>query len=153
MARTALIQLQEQIEIIRQEAYATGYAAAMRAIREFSATPLAVSAPRRGRAAKPSALAVTKKPSGRKRQSPAAARPARAVRPPRGSNAVSISEILRAAGPDFVRPAVIRTELQNQKNTSMAFTSIRHALGQLEARGEAERSADGKSWRYTGSGS
>lgn len=153
MTRTALIQLQEQIEIIRQEAYATGYAAAMRAIREFSATPLAVSASRRGRAAKPSALAVTKKPSGRKRQSPAAARPARAVRPPRGSRAVSISEILRAAGPDFVRPAVIRTELQSQKNTSMAFTSIRHALGQLEARGEAERSADGKSWRYTGSGS
>jgi hypothetical protein len=35
----------------------------------------------------------------------------------------------------------------------MAFTSIRHALGQLEARGEVERSADGKSWRYTGAGS
>jgi hypothetical protein len=153
MARTALIQLQEQIEVIRQEAYAAGYAAAMRAIRELSATPLTASAPSRGRTAKPSAPAVTKKPSGRKRQSPVAARPARAVRPPRGSNAASISEILREAGPDFVRPAVIRTQLQSQKNTSMAFTSIRHALGQLEARREVERSADGKSWRYTGAGS
>jgi hypothetical protein len=63
-----------------------------------------------------------------------------------------ISEILRNAGSDYVRPAVIRTELQAQKNTSMAFTSIRHSLGQLEAQGEVERSTDGKSWRYIGSG-
>jgi hypothetical protein len=32
----------------------------------------------------------------------------------------------------------------------MAFTSIRHALGQLAARNEVEPSPDGKTWRYLG---
>jgi hypothetical protein len=39
MARTALTQLQDQIEAIRREAYAAGYAAAMQALREFAARP------------------------------------------------------------------------------------------------------------------
>jgi hypothetical protein len=30
----------------------------------------------------------------------------------------------------------------------MAFTSIRHALGQLESRRVAEQIADSKTWRY-----
>jgi hypothetical protein len=32
----------------------------------------------------------------------------------------------------------------------MAFTSIRHALGQLEGRHTAEQVADSKTWRYRG---
>jgi hypothetical protein len=35
----------------------------------------------------------------------------------------------------------------------MAFTSIRHALGQLADRNEVQSLADGKTWRYTGSAS
>jgi hypothetical protein len=35
----------------------------------------------------------------------------------------------------------------------MAFTSIRHALGQLASRNEVEASADGKTWRYLGTAS
>jgi hypothetical protein len=35
----------------------------------------------------------------------------------------------------------------------MAFTSIRHALGQLAARNEVQPSADGKTWRYLGASS
>jgi hypothetical protein len=153
MAKTALNQLQEQIEVIRQEAYAAGYTAAMRAIREFSVRLPSASAPRRDRAVKPPAPVATKKATRRNRRSAPSAQPARpSSRPQRGTNSRMISEILRNAGSDFVRPAVIRTELQAQKNRSMAFTSIRHSLGQLEARGEVERSTDGKSWRYIGSG-
>ena len=37
MAKTALTQLQDQIEAVRREAYAAGYAAAMQAIRDFAA--------------------------------------------------------------------------------------------------------------------
>lgn len=153
MAKTALNQLQEQIEVIRQEAYAAGYAAAMHAIREFSAKPPSAGAPRRDRAVKPSAPVAAKKATRRTRRTAPSAQPERpSGRPQRGTNSRLISEVLRNAGSDFVRPAVIRTELQAQKNISMAFTSIRHSLGQLEARGEVERSTDGKGWRYIGSG-
>jgi hypothetical protein len=33
---------------------------------------------------------------------------------------------------------------------ALAFTSIRHALGQLQARRVAEQVAHSKSWRYLG---
>ena len=36
---------------------------------------------------------------------------------------------------------------------AIAFTSIRHALGQLEARGVVEQVADSNTWRYRGGGS
>ena len=39
MAKTALTQLQDQLEAIRREAYDAGYAAAMQAIRDLVARP------------------------------------------------------------------------------------------------------------------
>jgi hypothetical protein len=36
MAKTAMSQLEDQVELIRREAYEAGYAAAMRAIREIT---------------------------------------------------------------------------------------------------------------------
>ena len=36
MARTAITELQQQIEAVRREAFAAGYAAAMQAIRELT---------------------------------------------------------------------------------------------------------------------
>jgi len=45
MAQTALTQLQDQIEAIRREAYAEGYAAAMQAIRDFAGRPGAAARP------------------------------------------------------------------------------------------------------------
>jgi hypothetical protein len=152
MAKTALNQLQDQIEAVRREAYAAGYAAAMQAIREFATRPAAAgngAAPAPGRAAKPVPATA---PARRGPKPGAAARPARAAqrRPQRGTNARLITEILKEAGSDFIRPAAIRTALQRDKAVTVAFTSIRHALGQLEARGEVEQSADGKSWRFTG---
>jgi hypothetical protein len=154
MAKTALSGLQEQIEAIRQEAYATGYAAAMLTVSEFSTqTASGSGGAARGGAGKP-APAVSGKPKGRRGRSLAVpARPAAdRKRPGRGTNARLISEILREAASDFIRPAAIRTALQKQKAT-IAFTSIRHALGQLQARGEVEPSSDGKNWRYVGTGS
>ena len=155
MAKTAMTQLQDQIEAIRREAYAAGYAAAMQAIRDFAARPAAPSAPaaRTGRAAKPAAPAAPAKPRGRRPGRPAAAakaptRPRR--RPQRGTNARLIVEVLKAMPAGMGRPADIRKALQSDKGVAMAFTSIRHALGQLAARNEVQPSADGKTWRYLG---
>jgi hypothetical protein len=155
MAKTALNQLQEQIDAIRREAYAAGYAAAMQTIREFAARPgpAAAAAPaRRGRpAAKKAASAA---PAARRGRPPAAAKPRAASRrrPQRGTNARLIAEILQGMPSSTARPADIRKALQSDKGVAMAFTSIRHALGQLASRNEVEASSDGKTWRYVGSG-
>jgi hypothetical protein len=154
MAKTALTQLQDQIEAIRREAYDAGYAAAMQAIRDFVAHPSAAAAPpsrtrapaKPPRAAKPAP--ATKAPQ-RRRRGPAKAAAA-ASRPQRGTNARLIAEVLKAMPLGVARPAEIRSALQRDKGVQMAFTSIRHALGQLASRREVEASADGKTWRYLG---
>jgi hypothetical protein len=61
-----------------------------------------------------------------------------------------IAEVLKAMPSRTARPAEIRKALQNDKGVAMAFTSIRHALGQLANRNEVVASVDGKTWRYTG---
>jgi hypothetical protein len=149
MAKTAITQLQDQIEAVRAEAYAAGYAAAMQAIRDFAGRPAgAASAVRQPRTAKPTA------PAARRRGRPpgAAAKPQRASRrrPQRGSNALLIAEVLKGMPSGTARPAAIRKALQSDRGVAMAFTSIRHALGQLASRNEVEASADGKTWRYLG---
>ena len=179
MARTALTQLQSQLEAIRREAYAAGYAAAMQSIRDLT-TKAAPAAPgraagtrRRGRPAAAAAAATpaartrrprqaraakaaprparATRPAGATRPARAATRPARATgrrRPQRGTNARMIEEILQSNAPRALRPAEIRTALQRDKGVAMAFTSIRHALGQLEGRHTAEQVGDSKTWRY-----
>jgi hypothetical protein len=167
MARTAMTELQQQIEAVRREAFAAGYAAAMEAIRELTsrATPgtrTAAAAPsRRGRGrgrgrARQAAPAAKATPTRRRRArtTRAAAGTARtrrpaARRPQRGTNARMIEEILKAAAPRAVRPAEIRKALQDN-GVAMAFTSIRHALGQLEQRNAAEQVGDSKTWRHRG---
>jgi len=150
MAKTAINQLQDQIEAIRREAYAVGYAAAMQAVRDFAARPGAPATPaRRGRPAKP-----VSSPTPRRGRRPAAAPSPRRTarrRPLRGANAQMIAEVLKAMPSGAARPAEIRKALQADKGVAMAFTSIRHALGQLATRKEVEASADGKTWRYLGS--
>jgi hypothetical protein len=101
---------------------------------------------------KAAAKAPTAGKTTRRRRAAAKSPVLRRRRPQRGTNARLIAEVLKAAGPGFVRPAVIRTALQRDKGAVVAFTSIRHALGQLQTRGEVELSADGKTWRYRGSG-
>jgi len=47
-----------------------------------------------------------------------------------------------------LRAAEIRNAIQRDKGVAMAFTSIRHALDQLEANNAVEQIIDGKTWRY-----
>src|SRR5437868_12680951 len=158
MAQTALTQLQQQIEAVRREAFAAGYAAAMQAIRELASKPAAgaeaPSAParRRGRARRAATAAA--QPSTQRQTRPArtARRGGRSSgrRPQRGTNARLVEEVLQSMAPRAVRPAEIRAALQRDKGVAMAFTSIRHALGQLEARQAAEQVGNSKTWRHRG---
>ncbi len=163
MAKTALTQLQDQIEAVRREAFAAGYAAAMQSIREFAAKPVpgvepaAIRPVRRRRSAAP---ARAGRPARQQRQ-PRAATPraprsagrASGRRPQRGTNARLVEEVLQSNAPRALPPAEIRRALQQDKGVAMAFTSIRHALAQLEERRTAEQVADSKTWRYRGSAS
>jgi len=74
-------------------------------------------------------------------------------RPQRGTNARLVAEVLQSNAPRALRPAEIRSALQRDKGVAMAFTSIRHALGQLEGSRTAEQVADSKTWRHTGAAS
>src|SRR5437667_361337 len=62
MARTALTSLQDQLERIRSEAYAAGYAAAMQAIRDLTGRP----APAAAAAARHQCAAHRGDPAGRR---------------------------------------------------------------------------------------
>src|SRR5438067_7043744 len=122
MAQTALTQLQQQIEAVRREAFAAGYATAMQAIREFAAKPAAGAeapsppAQRRGRRrrargpAQPAAPRPARAAKATRRAGPRTGRGAR--RPQRGSNARMIEEVLQSMAPRAVRPAEIRAALQ-----------------------------------------
>lgn len=159
MAKTAINQLQDQIEAVRREAFAAGYAAAMQSVRELAAKPApgaeaAAPAPQRRQRRATSARAVgVPRRSGERRSRTAAKPPVRtrrpaAPRPQRGTNARLVEEVLQSNAPRALRPAEIRTAIQRDKGVAMAFTSIRHALGQLEGRHVAEQVADSKTWRY-----
>ena len=62
-----------------------------------------------------------------------------------------IEEILQAAAPRALPPAAIRKALQ-EKGVDLAFTSIRHALGQLEARKAARQVGKSRTWRHSAAG-
>src|SRR5579864_5349071 len=163
MAKTALPQLQDQLEAIRREAFAAGYAAAMQSIRELTARPApgvqsaAAQPRRRGRAAAAAVPSAPVQPRRRQRRAAATAAPraprSRATRPQRGTNARLVEEVLHSNAPRALRPAEIRSTIQRDKGVAIAFTSIRHALSQLEARRVAEQVDDSKTWRYTAGGS
>ena len=163
MAQTALTQLQQQIEAIRREAFAAGYAAAMQAVRDLAAKPASGPAPARSaspqrrtrrRRVRAAAQPATQPPARATRSPRRAAKGRRSTRrPQRGSNASMIAEILQSMAPRAVRPAEIRAALQRDKGVAMAFTSIRHALGQLEARQAAEQVGNSRTWRYRTGGS
>jgi hypothetical protein len=149
MAKTAIGQLEDQVELIRREAYEAGYAAAMQAIRELASRP----APPDNRPTEPAPAhrgrpprqpqAVSRKTQAR--QVRTNTEPA-AIRSARGLNARVVEEVLRALGPKAVRQGDIRAALQRDKGVSLSFTSIRHALGQLEARKAVEQDGNGE-WR------
>jgi len=96
---------------------------------------------------------VPAKPAARRGRRPAANAAAARKRPQRGSNAQLIAEVLKGMPSGMAKPAEIRKALQQDKGVAMAFTSIRHALGQLATRNEVTASEDGKIWRYLGGAS
>jgi hypothetical protein len=154
MAKTALTQLQEQIEAIRREAYADGYGAAMRALLDFAgrqappppAIPAATPSPAASTQA--AALPAMRRRSRAPTRKAAEAAPMPAARPHRGTNAKLVETVLQSIAPRAARPTEIRQTIQREQGVAIPFTSIRHALGQLEARGAVEQVANSKTWRY-----
>jgi hypothetical protein len=51
--------------------------------------------------------------------------------------------------PDHSGPAAAIKKVLAEKGHDLAYTSIRHGLGQLQARGEVSVAADGRTWSYT----
>jgi hypothetical protein len=190
MAKTAVIGLTDHIESIRRDAYNEGYAAAMRAVVDFStsrtAKPRATvtkatatkatatkatatkataakataakataakataakAAASKAAAAKPAAVkSTTATTAAPKRQRRAQAKPAPS-RTRRGDNARRIAQAMMAL-PDRSGPAAAIKKTLAEKGHDLPYTSIRHGLGQLQARGEASVAADGKTWSYT----
>jgi hypothetical protein len=157
MTKTALSQLQLQIDAVRREAFAEGYAAAMQRVREFAAA----FDPATGAVKIPTAPARRAGFSRRTIVNDAADWPGNAPlgersparRLQRGTNAKLIEAVLQSIAPRAARPTEIRNLLRRDQGVALAFTSIRHALGQLQGRHAAERVAQSKTWRYLGEGS
>jgi hypothetical protein len=156
MARTAVTRLQQQIDEVRREGFAAGYATAMQAIRKLAwrSAPeprSSEAAPRRLRRVRQAAPAVqpTRRRRVRANGGTTMTRRVTVRRSQRGTNARLIGEILQASAPRAMRPAEIRKGLQD-KGVEMAFASVRHALGQLEARNAAKQVSDSKTWRHRG---
>jgi hypothetical protein len=51
--------------------------------------------------------------------------------------------------PDRTGPAAAIKKALAEKGHDLAYTSIRHGLGQLQARGEVSVAEDGRTWSYT----
>lgn len=141
-----------RIDKIRHEAFAAGYAAAMKAVQELTSRPAQASV----------SATVTLNGGGRRRRARSAsadkANGARRTRAPkvfrgsapksqRSTNALRVEEILKAASPRAVRPAAIRKALQ-EKGMTISFPSLRHALQQLTARKAARQVGNSRTWRY-----
>jgi hypothetical protein len=148
MAKAAMTELQLQIEAVRREASAAGYAAAMQVISELASRPApkagttAAAPSRRGRGRVRQAAPAVKPTRSRRTRATAPTRPSSADGgAQRGTNALIIEEILKAIAPSPVRPAEIRRALQDN-GVAISFASIRNALGQLEARNAAEQVGD-----------
>jgi len=148
MAQAATTELQQQIEEVRREAYAAGYAAAMQVILDATSRLAPNTVPsRRGRGSVRQAAPAAKPIRPRRTRAPARTRRSAGGRAERGTNALIIEEILKAMAPSPVRPAEIRKALQDN-GVRISFASIHHALRQLEARNAAEQVGDSNSWRY-----
>jgi hypothetical protein len=152
MAKTAVSQLQEQIEAIRREAFAAGFEAAMQSVRQFASTQMPDRGPQSAEPARRRAVQRTRVPGPSPQPGNTANRSRRgaaiAATPQRGTNARLVEEVLQSNAPRALRPAEIRNTIQREKGMAIAFTSIRHALGQLESRRVAEQVADSNTWRY-----
>jgi len=150
MAKSAVTELTDHIDSIRKEAFNDGYAAAMRVVVEFStsgttkpkATATKATATKASTAKSTTATTAALRPQKRAQAKPVP-RQAR-----RGDNMRRIAEAMMSL-PDHSGPAAVIKKVLARKGHDISYTSIRHGLGQLQARGEASVAADGKTWSYT----
>jgi len=153
MVKTVVSGLQQQIEDVRREAFAAGYSAAMRAIQNVaSRLPFKLgTTTEASRARAYGTVRISGKANGfrpvRANDAKVTTRRSVAHRSQRGTNAVMVEKVLKAAGPRAVRAAEIRKALQDNGIT-VSFPSIHGALRQLEARNAAKQVGEGKNWRY-----
>ena len=159
MAKTAVVDLQQQIETVRRDAFAAGYATAMKEIRALTthATPNGDAAGQsrgerritrtRQRALTPGLLRRRRSAIGLAGDSAVSARRRSLRRPRRGTNAVLVSEVLKSAAPRALRQAEIRRALQD-KGKTMSFPSIGYSLRQLVAQNTARQVGQTKTWRH-----
>lgn len=170
MAEEALTQLQAQIDAIRRQAYAEGYAAAMKKIHEVASQSVrqqsdnavvpngSGSGENETERRQPNQAAIPFRTINSVRRSPAKRRAvgraatdtrgSRGGRAKRGANAQMIQDILKKEAPRAVRQAEIRKALE-QRGFSLAYPSIGHALGQLKARKAAKQVGKSGTWRYS----
>src|ERR687894_404562 len=102
MAKTAVNQLQEQIEAIRREAFAAGFEAAMQSVRQFASIqtpdigldPQSAESTRRRSARRTRAAGSLQQPSTTSDMS--RRRAVTAARPQRGMNARIVEEVLKS---------------------------------------------------------
>jgi hypothetical protein len=156
MVKPVASELQERIVQIRRQAFAAGYAEAMKEVRNLASRPAGSSTsmpakPKRGRRLVGGRSAVAKPNGSRQVRATEAAtttrRSARPRRAQRGTNALRVEEVLKAARPRAIRPADIRKALE-RKGITISFPSLRQALGQLEARRATTQVGDSRTWRY-----
>ena len=129
LSRSGFLVYQALASSPKSEAYETGYVAAMEAIREFATRPAATAtaAPRRQRRAQA-------QPAPRRTR--------------RGDNARRIAQAMMTL-PNHTGPAAEIKRALAEKGHDLPYTSIRHSLDQLQARGEASVAEDGRTWSYT----
>ena len=155
MPQAAAADLQARIDKIRHEAFAAGYAAAMKAVQELTSRPAQASVSATvtlnggGRRRRARSASANKANGARRIQVKNAPKASRGSAPKsqRGTNALRVEEILKAVSPRAVRPAAIRKALQ-EKGMTISFPSLRHALQQLTARKAARQVGNSRSWRY-----
>jgi len=141
MVKAVASELEERIEEVRRQAFAAGYAEAMKAVRDLASRPA-----RKSTAAKPNGSRRVQ-PNHAAKTTRRSARPRRAQR---GANALRVEEVLKAVRPRAVRPADIRKALQ-KKRITMSFPSLGQALQQLETRRAATQVGNSGTWRYRAS--
>jgi hypothetical protein len=145
VAKSSMTELTDHIESIRQEAYNEGYAAAIRAVVDFSTSGTAKSKwpPAKTTSPKPT-ISV---PTAPRQQARAQAKPA-AKQTRRSDNARHIAEAMMTL-PDHTGPAAAIKKVLASRGHDIPYSSIRNGLGQLQARGMASVAADGRIWSYT----
>ena len=176
MAEQALTQLQAQIDAIRRDAFADGYAAAMKKVQELAARTVPQQSDKpaipngaetaesetkqaqRLQKPQPDQAAIPLRTRTAVRRSPAKRRAARSTatdtrrsrrgRAKRGANAQMIQEVLKKAVPRSMRQADIRRALE-RRGVSLPYPSIGHALGQLKARKAAKQVGKSGTWLYS----